>query len=116
MKWAGHSAVLHGCTVEDEAFVGMGATLLDGVVVGKHAMVAAGALVRQNTKIHTGEVVWTLFLGLCSYGHILEDLWWTYWFICLSKALSFLMLAFINNKKIKINWKHALEVENIYLS
>ncbi|PPD93833.1 hypothetical protein GOBAR_DD09139 [Gossypium barbadense] len=41
----GHSAVLHGCTVEDEAFVGMGATLLDGVVVEKHAMVAAGALV-----------------------------------------------------------------------
>ncbi|KAK4269522.1 hypothetical protein QN277_022669 [Acacia crassicarpa] len=52
----GHSAVLHGCTVEDEAFVGMGATLLDGVVVEKHAMVAAGALVRQNTRIPCGEV------------------------------------------------------------
>lgn len=52
----GHSAILHGCTVEDEAFVGMGATLLDGVVVAKHAMVAAGSLVRQNTKIPSGEV------------------------------------------------------------
>ncbi|GER49042.1 GAMMA carbonic anhydrase [Striga asiatica] len=52
----GHSAILHGCTVEDEAFVGMGATLLDGVVVEKHAMVAAGALVRQNTRIPSGEV------------------------------------------------------------
>ncbi|XP_051140348.1 gamma carbonic anhydrase 1, mitochondrial [Andrographis paniculata] len=52
----GHSAVLHGCTVEDEAFVGMGATLLDGVVVEKHAMVAAGALVRQETRIPSGEV------------------------------------------------------------
>lgn len=52
----GHSAVLHGCTVEDEAFVGMGATLLDGVIVEKNAMVAAGALVRQNTKIPSGEV------------------------------------------------------------
>ncbi|VAI70213.1 unnamed protein product [Triticum turgidum subsp. durum] len=41
----GHSAVLQGCTVEDEAFVGMGATLLDGVIVEKHGMVAAGALV-----------------------------------------------------------------------
>ncbi|URE07552.1 bacterial transferase hexapeptide domain containing protein [Musa troglodytarum] len=41
----GHSAVLHGCTVEDEAFVGMGAVLLDGSVVEKHGMVAAGALV-----------------------------------------------------------------------
>lgn len=52
----GHSAVLHGCTVEDESFVGMGATLLDGVFVEKHAMVAAGALVRQNTRIPAGEV------------------------------------------------------------
>lgn len=52
----GHSAVLHGCTVEDEAFVGMGATLLDGVVVEKHGMVAAGALVRQDTRIPSGEV------------------------------------------------------------
>lgn len=52
----GHSAVIHACTVENEAFVGMGATLLDGVIVEKNAMVAAGALVRQNTKIPSGEV------------------------------------------------------------
>ncbi|XP_010498381.1 PREDICTED: gamma carbonic anhydrase 1, mitochondrial-like [Camelina sativa] len=52
----GHSAVLHGCTVENETFIGMGATLLDGVVVEKHGMVAAGALVRQNTTIPSGEV------------------------------------------------------------
>ncbi|URE07554.1 bacterial transferase hexapeptide domain containing protein [Musa troglodytarum] len=56
LKFAGHSAVLHGCTVEDEAFVGMGAVLLDGSVVEKHGMVAAGALVRQNTRIPCGEV------------------------------------------------------------
>ncbi|KFK36155.1 hypothetical protein AALP_AA4G085200 [Arabis alpina] len=52
----GHSAVIHACTVEDEAFVGMGATLLDGVVVEKHAMVAAGSLVKGNTRIPSGEV------------------------------------------------------------
>ena len=65
MYWAGHSAVLHGCTVEDEAFVGMGATLLDGVVVEKHAMVAAGSLVRQNSRVPSGEVclcVYTVWL------------------------------------------------------
>ena len=56
LNYIGHSAVLHGCTVEDEAFVGMAATLLDGVYVEKHAMVAAGALVRQNTRIPCGEV------------------------------------------------------------
>lgn len=53
--------MLHGCTVEDEAFIGMGATLLDGVYVEKNAMVAAGALVRQNTKIPYGEVCMILF-------------------------------------------------------
>ncbi|KAL5659549.1 hypothetical protein ACJX0J_032712, partial [Zea mays] len=51
----GHSAVLHACTIEDEAFVGMGATLLDGVVVEKHSMVGAGSLVKQNTRIPSGE-------------------------------------------------------------
>lgn len=61
---AGHSAVLHGCTVEDEAFVGMGATLLDGVVVEKNGMVAAGALVRQNTRIPSGEVRLQILLSL----------------------------------------------------
>ncbi|KAL6346442.1 hypothetical protein AAG906_033238 [Vitis piasezkii] len=52
----GHGAVLHGCTVENEAFIGMGATLLDGAFVEKHAMVAAGALVLQDTRIPCGEV------------------------------------------------------------
>ena len=51
LNFLGHSAVLHGCTLEDEAFVGMGATLLDGVYVEKHAMVATRSLVRQNTRI-----------------------------------------------------------------
>lgn len=69
VNWTGHSAVLHGCTVEDEAFVGMGATLLDGVYVEKHAMVAAGALVRQNTRIPCGEV--------CQ--NILFDFWVFIW-------------------------------------
>lgn len=41
----------------------MGATLLDGVVVEKHAMVAAGSLVRENTRIPSGEVSFcSLFL------------------------------------------------------
>ncbi|CAH8351636.1 unnamed protein product [Eruca vesicaria subsp. sativa] len=52
----GNSAVLHGCTVEDEAYIGAGATVLDGAHVEKHAIVEAGALVRQNTRIPSGEV------------------------------------------------------------
>jgi carbonic anhydrase/acetyltransferase-like protein (isoleucine patch superfamily) len=52
----GHSAVIHGCTVEDGAFVGMGATLLDGVVVEKGAFVAAGSMVTENTRIPAGQI------------------------------------------------------------
>eukprot|EP00245_Coleochaete_scutata_P006041 TRINITY_DN20151_c0_g1_i1.p1 TRINITY_DN20151_c0_g1~~TRINITY_DN20151_c0_g1_i1.p1 ORF type:complete len:257 (+),score=46.86 TRINITY_DN20151_c0_g1_i1:213-983(+) len=52
----GHNAVLHACTVEDESFVGMGSTLLDGVVVEKGAIVAAGSLVTQNTRIPSGQI------------------------------------------------------------
>ncbi len=58
---AGHSAVLHACTVEDEAFVGMGATLLNGVVIEKGAFVAAGAVVSENTRIPAGQVLNLLF-------------------------------------------------------
>lgn len=52
----GHGAVIHACTVEDGAFVGMGATLLDGVVVEQGAFVAAGALVSENTRIPAGQI------------------------------------------------------------
>mmetsp|Transcript_13330 Transcript_13330/g.42292 ORF Transcript_13330/g.42292 Transcript_13330/m.42292 type:complete len:257 (-) Transcript_13330:110-880(-) len=52
----GHNTVLHACTVADESFVGMGATLLDGVVVEKGAMVAAGAMVPPGVTIPSGEI------------------------------------------------------------
>jgi len=41
----GHNAIVHAATVEDEALIGMGATILDGAVVKHQAMVAAGCLV-----------------------------------------------------------------------
>nr|GLL39217.1 gamma carbonic anhydrase 1, mitochondrial-like [Ipomoea trifida] len=74
----GHSAVLHGCTVEDEAFVGMGATLLDGVVVEKNAMIAAGALVRQNTRIPCGELMNPSFVQKRSAFIIYQSFWLTW--------------------------------------
>lgn len=52
----GHGAVLHGCTVEDQALVGMGAIILNGAVVGKGSVVAAGALVPQNMVIPEGSL------------------------------------------------------------
>jgi carbonic anhydrase/acetyltransferase-like protein (isoleucine patch superfamily) len=47
----GHSAIVHGCTVEDNVLVGMGAILLDHAVVGTESIVGAGALVTGGTRI-----------------------------------------------------------------
>lgn len=52
----GHSAVVHGCTLEDESFVGMGAIVMDGAVVESGAMVAAGALVSPGKVVKKGEL------------------------------------------------------------
>ena len=47
----GHNAVLHGCTVEDGALIGMGAVVLNGAVIGAGSLIAAGALVPQGVVI-----------------------------------------------------------------
>ena len=47
----GHSAVLHGCVVEEHCLIGIGAIVLTGAVVGKGSIIAAGALVRENQVI-----------------------------------------------------------------
>ena len=52
----GHNAILHACTIQDDAFVGMGATVMDGAVVEKGAMVAAGALVTPGTVVPSGQL------------------------------------------------------------
>ncbi|WP_273463610.1 gamma carbonic anhydrase family protein, partial [Sandarakinorhabdus limnophila] len=39
----GHACIIHGCRLENHAFVGMGAIVLDGAVVEPDAMLAAGA-------------------------------------------------------------------------
>jgi carbonic anhydrase/acetyltransferase-like protein (isoleucine patch superfamily) len=47
----GHSAVLHGCTIEDDALIGIGAIVLNGARVGKGAVVAAGSLVPEGMDV-----------------------------------------------------------------
>jgi phenylacetic acid degradation protein len=44
----GHGAILHGCTVERNALVGMNAVVMDGAVIGESAFVAAMAFVRAG--------------------------------------------------------------------
>ncbi len=47
----GHTAVVHGCTVEDNVLIGMGAIVMDGAVIGRGSVVAAGAVVLAGTKV-----------------------------------------------------------------
>lgn len=52
----GHGCILHGCVIEDDSFIGMGATVMDGVVIESGAMVAAGALVTPGKRVKKGEL------------------------------------------------------------
>jgi gamma-carbonic anhydrase len=47
----GHSAVVHGCTIEDRVLVGMGAILLNGVKVGHDCVIAAGSLLTEGSEV-----------------------------------------------------------------
>ena len=47
----GHSVVLHGCQVEDDALIGIGAIVLNGAEIGAGAVVAAGALVPEGMEV-----------------------------------------------------------------
>ena len=50
-------ALIHGCKLEDFAFVGMGATLMNDVIVEPYGMVAAGALVTPGKRV-TSRMLW----------------------------------------------------------
>ncbi|MCX4774204.1 gamma carbonic anhydrase family protein [Streptomyces sp. NBC_01260] len=53
----GHNAVLHGCTIEDDVLIGMGATVLNGAHIGTGSLVAAQALVPQGMRVPPGSLV-----------------------------------------------------------
>lgn len=53
----GHNATVHGCTLENEVLIGMGATVLNGAHIGAGSIVAAGALVPEGMVIAPGSLV-----------------------------------------------------------
>ena len=52
----GHRAIVHGCTLEDDVLVGMGAIVMDHAVVRTGALIAAGAVVLENTVVEAGAI------------------------------------------------------------
>jgi carbonic anhydrase/acetyltransferase-like protein (isoleucine patch superfamily) len=56
----GHNAIVHGCTLQDNVLVGMGAIIMDDCVVESNSIIAAGAVLTKNTIVPAG----TVFAGV----------------------------------------------------
>lgn len=52
----GHSAIIHACTIEDCAFIGMGSIMMDLSKVEKYGMLAAGAVLTPGKVVKTGQI------------------------------------------------------------
>jgi carbonic anhydrase/acetyltransferase-like protein (isoleucine patch superfamily) len=53
----GHRALLHGCTIEDNVLVGMGAVIMNGAHVGEGSIIGAGALITEGMKVQPRSLV-----------------------------------------------------------
>src|SRR5690349_15400988 len=53
----GHQAILHGCTIGEEALIGMGARILNGAVIGAQCIVGAGALVTEGKSFEPRSLI-----------------------------------------------------------
>lgn len=56
----GHNALVHGCTIQDNVLIGMGAIVMDNAEIGSNSIIAAGAVVLEGTKVPPG----TIFAGV----------------------------------------------------
>ena len=50
----GHNAIVHGCVIDDNVLVGMGAIIMDNAHIGSNSIIAAGAVVLENTVVEPG--------------------------------------------------------------
>jgi carbonic anhydrase/acetyltransferase-like protein (isoleucine patch superfamily) len=52
----GHNAIVHGCTIEDNVLIGMGAIVMDDVYIESNSIIAAGAVVLEKTRVAAGSI------------------------------------------------------------
>ena len=52
----GHNAIVHGCTLQNNVLIGMGAIVMDGCIVESNSIIAAGAVVLENTVVKSGSI------------------------------------------------------------
>lgn len=53
----GHGAIVHGCTIEDEVLIGMGAVILNHAQIGSGCLIGARALVTEGMVVPPGSIV-----------------------------------------------------------
>ena len=53
----GHGAILHGCTIDDNVLVGMGAIVMDKAHIERDCLIAAGAIVTQGKHFPAGSLI-----------------------------------------------------------
>ncbi len=56
----GHNALVHGCTVEDNVLIGMGAIVMDNCYIESNVIIAAGAILLEGTKVES----WSIYAGV----------------------------------------------------
>jgi carbonic anhydrase/acetyltransferase-like protein (isoleucine patch superfamily) len=52
----GHNAIVHGCVIEDNVLIGMGAIVMDKAHIGTGSIIAAGAVVLEGTIVPPGSI------------------------------------------------------------
>jgi carbonic anhydrase/acetyltransferase-like protein (isoleucine patch superfamily) len=53
----GHSAVIHGCKIDDFVLIGIGAKILDNANIESYSLIAAGSVVKEKFKVPSGTLV-----------------------------------------------------------
>ena len=57
MVTIGHNATVHGCILEDNVLIGIGATILNNARIGENSIIAAGAVIPEQTIIPPNSLV-----------------------------------------------------------
>src|SRR5262249_53979734 len=53
----GHNVILHGCTIEDDALIGMGSIVMNGAKIGRGSIVGAGAVVTEGKEFPANSLI-----------------------------------------------------------
>ena len=56
----GHNALVHGCTIEDNVLIGMGAIVMDNCYIEENCIIAAGAVLLEGTRVES----WSIYAGV----------------------------------------------------